>query len=86
MASKVTKLGAIDVEVTNGDQVTGIWTLGVDSGSARQQTGKRAAVAGLIPGLHEIGVSGDVGGTLRSAQQTVQVPEGAVESVSLTLA
>lgn len=84
--TEIDEFGAIDLEVTNGDQVVGTWTLQVDSGSARQHTGKQVTIAGLTPGVYELAISGEIGGTLCSAKQDVPVSKGGIEAVSLTLA
>ena len=85
-AAKGKETGGIDVEVSNGDQATGGWTLRIDDGTAMPQSGKSASVTGLTPGLHKVSVSGTVGGAAKRAEKTVGVREGAVEAVPLTLA
>jgi hypothetical protein len=85
-AAKTQPTGGIDVEVTNGDQATGGWSLRIDDGTAIPQTGKTASVTGLLPALHKISASGTIGGAPKRAEKTVNVREGAVELVTLTLA
>jgi hypothetical protein len=85
-AAKTQPTGGIDVEVTNGDQATGGWSLRIDDGTAIPQTGKTASVTGLLPALHKISASGTIGGAPKRAEKTVNVRAGAVELVTLTLA
>jgi|GEM_PF-1170868 len=44
--------GGVNLEVTNGDQLNGGWTLSIDQGTPQTRTGKTAALGGLAPGTH----------------------------------
>ena len=84
-APKQAPLGGIDVEVTNGDQVTGNWNLKIDGGVLKPHSGKTASISGIAPGIHNIIASGVIGGSLKQAEQNIEVSGGAIESISLTL-
>lgn len=84
-AASTKELGGIDVEVVNGDQAAGGWTLRVDDGTPAPHGGNTASVAGLLPGIHKLSISGKIGGAVKRAEKSVHVREAAVESVSLIL-
>jgi hypothetical protein len=79
-------LGAIAVEVTNGDQCEAGWELFIDSGAPHLSRGKTAALTGVLPGIRAIKVQGKIaGGKLLRAETPVSVPAGGMVQVSLTL-
>lgn len=84
-APKTTAPGGIDVEVTNSNQLATAWTLSIDDGDAAKHSGKIASVTGLAPGIHKVSVTGVVAGKDVAAEQNVEVGEGKVAKVSLTL-
>jgi len=81
-----TALGAIAVEVTNGDQCDAGWELSIDSGAPRPSRGKTAAVTEMLPGIHAIKVQGKIDGKLLRAETPVSVPAGGTAPAALTLA
>jgi hypothetical protein len=85
-AARAKALGAIQVEVSNGDQVTGTWTLRIDDESEHVCSGKRASITGVLPGIRKVSVIGEIGGRALRAEAAVIVPEAGVGAVSLTLA
>ena len=85
-ARKPVALAAIDVLVTNGDQTTSGWSLSIDGGTEVRHSGNQGSAANLLPGIHRVSVSGEIGGTLKRAEQGVEVKEGTAQTVTLTLA
>ena len=84
-APKTAPLGGIDIEVTNADQSAAGWTVSIDDGDEQQNSGKTASVTGIAAGIHKITVAGEIGGKVVGAEQHVNVSEGSVEAISLTL-
>lgn len=81
-----TALGGIQVNVENGDQCAGGWTISIDSGAATQYTGKTAAVRGLSATMHQVAVNGVIEGKNRQAAALAALSAGEVKTVSMTLA
>lgn len=84
-ASATGGAGAVNVEVTNGDQSEGGWTLAVDNGSRITCQGKNAGVPNLTPGLHVIRIAGTIAGKPVETGLNVVVGSGAVASAQVTL-
>ena len=80
-----TKLGGLNVTVTNGDACSKGWGLSIDGGGIRKHSGKTAAVRDLIPGIHTVRVEGLIGGKQKTEEKNVTVSAGSVGDVQVTL-
>jgi hypothetical protein len=82
----ISEPGALNLTVTNGDLADHGWELSLNGATAERHQGKTAAKRSLIPGRHEITVSGTIGGKTVQAAKVVTVPAGdtCTESVTLT--
>jgi hypothetical protein len=78
-------VGAIEVAVTNGDQVSGTWRLRIDQGPEQLYAGKKATLTGLLPGPRQLSVVGEIAGKPVRDGALVQVSEDVIEAVTLTL-
>jgi hypothetical protein len=78
-------VGAIEVAVTNGEQVSGTWRLRIDEGPEQRYAGKKATLTGLLPGPRQVSVAGEIAGKPVRDEALVQVSEDVVETVTLTL-
>jgi len=76
--------GAVDLQVTNGDQCDGGWRLGVDGGPLQARRGKAVSLK-LSPGIHTLAAEGKIGGKDLRVEKSVKVTGGQVTAVSLTL-
>jgi hypothetical protein len=81
----VSELGAININVTNGDACDDGWNLSIDQGTPTKQGGKTAGIRDLVPRMHTIRVDGVVGGKLKQAEAAVSVTAGGTATVQLTL-
>jgi hypothetical protein len=77
--------GALNIVVENGDQCAKGWTLIVDNSSPVAKSGKTAALAGLIPGLHVVKAQGEIGAAMKRAEAPVRIEPGATATLPLTL-
>src|SRR5205814_2795886 len=57
------KLGALNVEVLNGDLCDDGWTVSLDGGDQERKYGKTAAFHGLVAGLHVVAAEGQISKT-----------------------
>jgi len=80
-----TQPGSINLSVTNGDQVTGTWTVQVDGATLSTHSGKSAAIPSVAPGMRRLRVTGDIGGTVRAAERVIELPAGGKVEETLTL-
>ena len=77
--------GAVNLVVTNGNQVDRDWTLAVNDGSGKVYVGRTAAVRGLPPGVHVFKVVGLIGGNQKQAEVSASVLPGASVTAEMTL-
>ena len=85
VAATVQKLGAIDLEVVNGEKCDNGWTFQVDGGSQQTRTGKSASLSDITPKIHTVRVVGEIEGKPVAAEQAILVNSGQVSTVQLTL-
>lgn len=79
------KPGALNVEVTNGDQFADGWTLAIDGKAQDSRTGKTASVGALDPGIHQVVVKDAAAGGTKRAETSVNVEAGKPANCSLIL-
>ena len=82
---EATRQGGLNVEVVNGDECDGEWTLKIDGVTSGTYTGKTAGRRNLLPGIHTVRVEGTITGKDKVAEVTVSVPAGGIASAQLTL-
>jgi hypothetical protein len=83
--TSITALGAINVTVTNADQLDAGWDLTIDDGAIVHYIGKTAGAANITPGMHKLRTQGSVQGKLKSAEAIVNVIAGAAAKAEFTL-
>ena len=81
---EVTAEPGVTVTVTNAAEV-GEWTLAVDDGEPKANTGLRRALANLRPGPHKFVAEGQLNGKKVHDEVTVDVRPTGVTEISLTL-
>ena len=79
------KPGALNLEITNGEQSANGWKLQIDDGPESQRSGKTAAVANLSPGSHAVRVRGSIGGKDVVAERVVDIAANTALPLSMTL-
>ncbi len=84
-AEDVSKPGALNIAVTNGDKCEGGWQLAVGEKKS-QGLGKTAGVVDLAPGVAVVRVKGKISGNPVAAEMVADVKPGTVANCSLTLA
>lgn len=82
---KPAETGAINVTITNGDQIPEGWSLKIDEGVLFNHSGKSAAFSHLAPATYRIHVEGLVDGVQREVEQAVKVVAGQISQVEFTL-
>ncbi|MFT5163223.1 MAG: hypothetical protein ACI9FJ_001808 [Alteromonadaceae bacterium] len=86
---KLTESGALSVEVSNGDECEGDWTLYINGIKQHSCTGKRITVGKQASGLIEIEVKGMIKGNGNSVllrdSLPVKISGGEITTVQLTL-
>lgn len=85
VTAKLKEFGAIDVQVTNGDECENGWTLKVGESPERSYKGKRASVTNIIPKIYAVRVLGEIAGKAVMAERAVAVTSGQISEVKLTL-
>lgn len=83
--SAITEPGALNLTVTNGDEVSDGWKLTIDNGTPEQFKGKTIGKRSLMPGRHELNVTAIINGKAVQAGKVVTVPAGGTCEESLTL-
>ncbi len=81
----VSKPGAINVYVENGDQCQGGWGLIVDEQDPQLCNSKSGAVNNIPAGLHQLRVKGKIADKFVYAGSVVEVLPGEIAKVELTL-
>ena len=79
-------LGAIAIKVTNGDlcEVPG-WTVRVDGGTEHICIGKEFSLRDITSGIHNVAVTGTIGGAAKQSTKPVDVKDGQIAQIEFTL-
>ncbi|HZT32154.1 MAG TPA: SLATT domain-containing protein [Bryobacteraceae bacterium] len=78
--------GAIDLTVSNAGETDAGYAVSVDDEMAKSAVASQTCgIMGIAPGLHELSVSGKIGGVPASASQVVTVRPEEATKVSVTL-
>jgi hypothetical protein len=80
-ASVAQELGAIDLEVTNGDQCENGWTVKLDDGPEKLCQGKFTSLPDLAPKIHILRLEGKIAGKPVAQEKSVKVMGGQVMPV-----
>ena len=83
-AREVEPFGAIDVTVTNHEQVE-IWRLEIDNAEQGQYKSRRVTIPRVLPGLHTIRIVGKRGAEELSDEASVRVIASSAETAQMTL-
>lgn len=83
--AKRSELGAVMVNVENGDQCDEAWTLVIAGQAAQTYWGKSGMVNDVYPGLHKVTATGTIANKPVQAQAMAQVFPGETAKISLTL-
>ena len=81
----ISEPGALNLTVTNGDETTGGWSLSVDGAAPETYIGRTAGKRNLLPGRHEIKVTGVINGKKAQAERVIGIPAGGACDETLTL-
>lgn len=84
--TQVVSLGAINVNISNGNQCDGGWELSIDDRAPTRRQGKTAAVRDLGAGQHTARVTGTIEGKVLQAEAAFTAVSGRTGDLSLTLA
>jgi hypothetical protein len=85
MVSATHELGAIDLEVSNGDECENGWTVRLDDKPEKDCQGKFVSLPDLTPKIHTVRIEGKIAGKPVAKEKSVAVISGQVIHVVLQL-
>lgn len=85
IVSAAQELGAIDLEVANGDECENGWTVKLDNEQEKNCQGKFGSLTDLTPKIHTVRIEGKIAGKYVTAEKSVLVIGGQVVPLLLRL-
>jgi hypothetical protein len=83
--AKMEQVGAISIEVTNGNDCGDGWYVSLDGGPEKQFKGKRGALTGIKPGIIAVKAVGQIKGKECRDNKPVEVSGGKTSNLTLKL-